>query len=96
MNIDAGEKVDYAPNTVIIPPVSIGDGCRIEDSIIGPNVSVGENTQIKSSIIHDSIIGSFAQLDEVVLKKSIIGSDAYVHGLSQSLNIGDNTEIDLG
>lgn len=96
MNIDSGGKVDYAPNTVIIPPVSIGDGCRIEDSIIGPNVSVGENTQIKSSIIHDSIIGSFAQLDEVVLKKSIIGSDAYVHGLSQSLNIGDNTEIDLG
>jgi len=82
-------------NTVIIPPVSIGAGCSIKESIIGPFVSIGENTDIRSSIVQDSIIGSFAQLDKVVLKKSIIGSDAYVHGLYQSLNIGDNTEIDL-
>jgi glucose-1-phosphate thymidylyltransferase len=32
----------------------------------------------------------------VVLHSSIIGNDAAVSGLSQSLNIGDNTEIDLG
>lgn len=83
------------PNAVIVPPVSIGKGCKIEHSIIGPSVSIGENTQIRSSIVQDSIIGSFAQLDDVVLQRSIIGSDAYVHGVSQSLNIGDNTEIDL-
>lgn len=88
-------EVSYQ-NTVIIPPVNIAKGCMIENSIIGPSVSIGENTRIRSSIIHDSIIGSFAELDEVVLKQSIIGSDAYVHGLSQSLNIGDNTDIDLG
>lgn len=82
-------------NSVIIPPVSIGKGCKIKDSIVGPSVSIGENTYIRSSIVQDSIIGAFVHLDEVVLKKSIIGSDAYVHGLSQSLNIGDNTEIDL-
>jgi len=89
-------KYETYQNTVIIPPVNIGAGCVIENSIIGPSVSIGENTTIKSSIIRDSIIGSFAELNEVVLKLSIIGSDAYVHGLSQSLNIGDNTEIDLG
>ena len=33
-------------NTVIIPPVSIGDGCDIKNSIIGPNVTIGENTTI--------------------------------------------------
>lgn len=81
--------------SVIIPPVSIAQGCSITNSIIGPNVTIGENTTIKSSIIKDSIIGSYAELDEVVLHSSIIGSDAYVRGLSQSLNIGDNTEIDL-
>lgn len=83
-------------NSVIIPPVNIGKGCIVKDTIIGPSVSVGENTTIKSSIIKNSIIGNFAQLDEVVLESSIIGSDAYVKGMSQSLNIGDNTEIDLG
>lgn len=82
--------------TVIIPPVSIAEGCTIRHSIIGPNVTIGEHTTIESSIIKDSIIGSYAELEEVVLHSSIIGNDAFVRGLSQSLNIGDNTEIDLG
>jgi glucose-1-phosphate thymidylyltransferase len=83
-------------NTVIIPPVSIAEGCSITNSIIGPNVSIGEHSNINSSILKGSIIGSYAHLEEVVLHSSIIGSDAFVRGLSQSLNIGDNTEIDLG
>jgi glucose-1-phosphate thymidylyltransferase len=82
--------------TVIIHPVSIAEGCVIHHSIIGPNVTIGEHTKIESSIIRDSIIGSYAELQQVVLKSSIIGNDAFVRGLNQSLNIGDNTEIDLG
>lgn len=82
--------------SVIIPPVSIAEGCKLQNSIIGPNVTIGEFTNVQSSIIKDSIIGSYAELEEVVLHSSIIGSDAFVRGLSQSLNIGDNTEIDLG
>ena len=84
------------PQAVIIPPVSIAENCVIENAIIGPNVTIGENTGIHDSIVSNSIIGSFAQLEEVVLKSSIIGSDAYVRGMSQSLNIGDNTDIDFG
>lgn len=90
---DLHDKFD---NTVIIPPVNIAEGCKIHNSIIGPNVTIGEHTTVNASIIKDSIIGSFAELNEVVLHSSIIGNDAFVRGLSQSLNIGDNTEIDLG
>jgi glucose-1-phosphate thymidylyltransferase len=90
---DLGNNYD---NTVVITPVNIAEGCKISNSIIGPNVTIGEHTTIDSSIIKDSIIGSFAELEEVVLHSSIIGNDAFVRGLSQSLNIGDNTEIDLG
>ena len=82
-------------STVILPPVNIAEGCTIRNSIIGPNVTIGEFTKVESSIIKDSIIGSYAELQQVVLNSSIIGNDAYVRGLSQSLNIGDNTEIDL-
>ncbi len=96
MGEDGKEKIKDYEGTVIIPPVSIAEGCNIRHSIIGPNVTIGEHTTIHSSIIKDSIIGSYAELEEVVLNNSIIGSDAYVRGLSQSLNIGDNTEIDLG
>ena len=83
-------------DTIIIQPVSIAPGCDISNSIIGPHVAIGANTSIKHSIIRDSIIGSYTNLYEVVLDNSLIGSDASVKGLSRSLNIGDNTEIDFG
>jgi glucose-1-phosphate thymidylyltransferase len=83
-------------DTIIIPPVSIAAGCFISKSIIGPNVAIGPNTTISLSIIKDSIIGSYTNLYEVVIDNSLIGSDASVKGLSRSLNIGDNTEIDFG
>lgn len=81
--------------TVIIPPVSIAKGCVIKNSVIGPNVTIGEATKVDFSIIKNSIIGSYAVIEDVLLHGSIIGNDAYVRGSSQSLNIGDNTEIDL-
>lgn len=83
-------------NTIIIPPVSIAPGCDIHHSIIGPNVAIGECVTIHSSIIRDAIIGSFSDLEEIVLSQSLIGSDSEVKGESRSLNIGDNTEIHLG
>lgn len=83
-------------NTIIIPPVSIGEGCVIKNSVIGPNVAIGEHTSINHGIIKNSIIGSFSNLVEIVLYNSLIGNDAEVKGVSRNLNIGDNTAIDLG
>jgi glucose-1-phosphate thymidylyltransferase len=83
-------------NTVIIPPVSVGTGCDIKNSIIGPDVTIGENSTIEYSIIKNSIIGSYSNLFDIVLDNSLIGSDTGIVGESRSLNIGDNTEIDLG
>ena len=82
-------------NTIIIQPVSIGKNCCLQNSIIGPNVTIGDNSALDYAIVRNSIIGSYARIEEVVLHKSIIGSDASIKGLSQSLNIGDNTEIDF-
>ncbi|MBL0272047.1 MAG: NTP transferase domain-containing protein [Chitinophagaceae bacterium] len=83
-------------NTVIVPPVSIGSGCTIKNSIIGPNVTIGDNNDINDSIIKNSIIGSFSSLFDIVLDDSVIGSDTNLRGETRSLNIGDNTSIDLG
>jgi len=88
--------VSLYENTVIIPPVSIGAGCNIKNSIIGPDVTIGDNTTIDYSIIKGSIIGSFSNLYDIVLNDSVIGSDTNLRGESRSLNIGDNTSIDLG
>jgi glucose-1-phosphate thymidylyltransferase len=90
-----GSKENFE-NTVIIPPVSIGAGCQIKNSIIGPNVAIGDNSTIDCSIVKDSIIGSFSTLSDIVLDESVIGSDTNLRGETRSLNIGDNTSIDLG
>jgi glucose-1-phosphate thymidylyltransferase len=83
-------------NTIIIPPVSIGVGCDIKNSVIGPNVTIGEDTILNYTIVKDSIIGSFSKLYDVVLDDSLIGSDTSIKGETRSLSIGDNTDIDLG
>ena len=83
-------------NTIFIPPVSIAEGCDIKNSIIGPHVAMGENTIVNYSIVKNCIIGSFSKLYDVVLDDSLIGSDTEIRGETRSLNIGDNTEIDLG
>jgi len=92
----APQSCEKFENTVIVPPVSIASGCNIKNSIIGPNVSIGENTTIDYSIVKNSIIGSFSNLFDIVLDDSVIGSDTNLRGETRSLNIGDNTSIDLG
>lgn len=87
---------DVYEDTIIIPPVSIAANCVIKQSIIGPHVTIGSNTTINNSIVRDSIIGAYTTLQEVVLDNSLIGSDANIKGLSHSLNIGDNTELEFG
>ncbi|MBS1610494.1 MAG: glucose-1-phosphate thymidylyltransferase, partial [Bacteroidetes bacterium] len=94
-----GGKIDeqhHFENTVFIQPVSIGSGCDIKNSIIGPNVAIGDNTKVDYSIIKNSIIGSFSNLFDIVLDASIIGNDTGIRGETRTLNIGDNTDIDLG
>lgn len=82
-------------NTIIINPVAIGENCKITNSIIGPHVTIGDNVHINYSIVKESIIGNYASIDDVLLTESIVGNDAAIKGHSQSLNIGDNTEIDF-
>ena len=76
-------------------PVSIGKHCVITDSIIGPHVTIGDHAEINYSIVKNSIIGNYASIKEIILQKSVVGNDASITGLRQSLNIGDNTEIDF-
>jgi glucose-1-phosphate thymidylyltransferase len=90
------EQTKIGENTIIIHPVSVGDNCQIKNSIIGPHVTIGNDSHIDSAIIRDSIIGSYTSIQEAVLYHSIVGHDAAIKGLRQSLNIGDNTQIELG
>jgi len=91
----ASSDLPHYDSSIIIHPVSIGTGCNISNSIIGPHVTIGDNATINYSIVKESIIGNYATIEDIVLQQSIVGSDAAIKGRSQSLNIGDNTEIDF-
>ena len=82
-------------SSIIIPPVSIGEGSVIVGSIIGPHISIGENTKVVNSILKDSIVGSYTTLEDMVVNKSLIGSDVVLTGDAKTLNVGDNTEINF-
>jgi len=57
-------------------------------------VVIFNNTPFPTKI-SKPIIGAYSKLQEIVLNNSLIGSDAEVKGVNRSLNIGDNTAIDL-
>jgi glucose-1-phosphate thymidylyltransferase len=83
-------------DSIIIPPVAIGDNCEIKHSIIGPNVTIANNAEISNSILSDSIVGNYANITDLILDKSLIGNDVVISGKRQTLNIGDNNELELG
>ena len=87
--------MQQAEDSIIIHPVSIGENCKLVNSIIGPHVTIGNNVQMNSAIVKDSIIGNYAHIKEVILMHSVVGNDTAITGIRQSLNIGDNTEIDF-
>ena len=83
------------PNSVIISPVFIGEGAVIERAVIGPYASIGSGTRVVNAIIEDTIIHPNAEVEDVLVNRSLIGSDARIHGHFHQLNIGSSSQIDL-
>lgn len=82
--------------SVIIPPVYIAPSAVVERSVVGPYVSVAEGAVVRESIVKDSIVNEGAQIQSVIMAKSLIGDKAYVDGISHELNVGDSSDIRLG
>lgn len=79
--------------SMIIEPVFIEKGAKIENSIIGPFVSISKNASIKNSIVKNSIVGEHSKIEDAQIKESLIGSYATVKGSYKRLNVGDNSQI---
>ncbi len=83
------------PNSVVIPPVFIGEGTVIEGTIIGPHASIGNGTRVVNAIIKDAIIHPNAEVQDVLIHQSVIGTDARIYGGFHQFNIGSSAQIDL-
>ena len=85
---------DYSfRNCVIIKPVAIADGARIENSVIGPFVSVAKGAKIKNSILRNSIINNDAYIENAVLEESLVGHSALYKNRYVKVNVGDSSEL---
>ena len=89
----ANQKVPVFPGTLIIPPVAIGENCKIVNSIIGPDTTIGSGSQIKDSIIKNSTVGDNSTIEASLLEDSIIGNEVNITGNYRRLYIGDSTDI---
>ena len=83
------------PNSVIIPPVFIGEGTVVERAIIGPYASIGDGARVVNAIIKDAIIHPDATVENLLISRSLIGPDARVYGRGHQLNVGSSAQIDL-
>ena len=79
----------------IVPPVYIHPEAELRDCVIGPFVSIGRKAILSRSIIENSIVEQEAEIDHMVLENSLIGRQAGIKGRAESINIGDNSWIEI-
>ena len=80
-------------NSILIPPVFIGDHVVIENSIIGPYVSISEGTTVSDSRISNSIIQKHSKLKKGMLDNSLLGNFVNFEGNAAELDLGDYSTI---
>jgi glucose-1-phosphate thymidylyltransferase len=94
--LEGTDPVKHGVDTVITGPCYIAEDSVIENSVIGPYVTVASGCSIRDSIISNSILNTGSFLSNVVLDHSVIGAGAEVKGRKGSLNISDDSQVDLG
>ncbi len=80
-------------NSILIPPVFIGDNVSIENSIVGPYVSISEGTTVVDSRVTNSIIQKHSQVRKGILDNSLLGNFVNFEGNSSELDLGDFSTI---
>ena len=81
-------------NSEIIPPCFIGEHVELKNSVVGPNVSIGEGSVIRDSSIRNSLIQTFAEVDNADLDNAMIGNYAKFRGDFREISIGDYSVLE--
>jgi len=80
-------------NSILIPPVYLGENVVIENSIVGPYVSISEGTTVVDSRITNSIIQKHSQVRKAILDNSLLGNFVNFEGNSSAIDLGDFSTI---
>lgn len=81
-------------NSEIIEPCFIGENVVLKNAKIGPNVSIGNGTKISNSTIKNSLIQTFAEVENAKLNNAMIGNFAKFNGDFTEISIGDYSVLE--
>jgi glucose-1-phosphate thymidylyltransferase len=76
-------------NSVVIPPVFIGENAVIDNAVVGPYVSIGNGTQVADSVISNSIVQENTVIKFANITNSMLGSFVNYRGTQVDLSLGD-------
>lgn len=80
-------------NSVIVPPVYVGENAELHNTVVGPHVSIGDNSFIANSVISNSIIQGNTKIKNANIQNSMLGNHVVFEGRCLDLSIGDYTEL---
>jgi len=81
-------------NSVIIPPVYLGEDVKITNSVVGPYVSLGSGTVVEHSLIENSIVQTHTQIRNSNVHNSMLGNHSKVNGQAKELSVSDYSTLD--
>ena len=81
-------------NAEIIEPCFIGENVVLKNAKIGPNVSIGNGTKIINSTVKNSLIQTFAEVENANLNNAMIGNFAKFNGEFTEISIGDYSVLE--
>ena len=76
-------------NSVVIPPVYLGENVVLNNAVVGPYVSIGNGTQISDSVISNAIVQENTVIKTANISNSMLGSFVTYQGTSVDLSLGD-------
>ncbi|MFI5253594.1 MAG: sugar phosphate nucleotidyltransferase [Bacteroidota bacterium] len=82
-------------SVVIVPPVFIAPDAKISNSVIGPYATIASGAEVNESIVRNSIVSENAHVHKALLENSLVGNNAVVKGSYKRINIGNHAEIDF-
>lgn len=80
-------------NYLVIPPCYIHKSAKIANCVIGPYVSIGSDADLENVVIKNSIVGSKSQIKNIVLSNSLIGKEVLLKHRLKEINMGEKSEI---
>ena len=92
---DNSQEAAQRVGVTVIPPVYIHPTAKVDAAVIGPHVSVSSDCEVSGCVIRNSILDDGAEVTDSVLDGSFIGRQAKVEGRPRTINIGDNSSVQI-